>query len=273
MATAYKTVLVEKREAEGIALLTLNRPERLNAIDRELQRELGDALEQVGADDGVRVVVLTGAGRAFCSGADVAGMAGGGGAHDAGAGGAEALRRGFRGPQRLILGLHRMEKPTIAMVNGAAVGAGFDLACACDLRVGSPQARFMVAFTRIGLFPGYGGTWLYARALGSIPKAAELLFTGDWLEAEEAHRHGLLNRLVPAEALEAETMALAQRIAEGPPIAIRLAKMHLYRGLEYDLDTALLMAAASETITLTSEDHREGMAAFREKRKPVYRGR
>lgn len=131
----------------------------------------------------------------------------------------------------------------------------------------------MVAFVRIGLFPGYGGTWLYPRALGSIPKAAELLFTGDWLEAEDAHRFGLLNRLVPKERLEEETLALATRIADGPPIAIRLAKMMLYRGLEFDLETAMLMAAAVETITLTSEDHREGVAAFREKRKPVYKGR
>ena len=272
MAEPYSTILVEKRHDEGIAVVTLNRPDRLNAINSDMQRELGDALEEIDRDDEMRVLVLTGAGRAFCAGADVGRMAGGGGAHDAQRG-AEEVRRGFRGAQRLILGLQRMEKPTIAMINGVAVGAGFDLACACDLRTGSPASRFMVAFVRLGLFPGYGGTWLYPRALGSIPKAAELLFTGDWLEAEEAHRHGLLNRLTSAEELQEETMGLARRIAQGPPIAIRLAKMLLYWGLEFDLETALLMSATAETITLTSEDHREGVAAFREKRQPNFRGR
>jgi len=158
------------------------------------------------------------------------------------------------------------------MINGAAVGGGFDLACACDLRVGSEKARFMVAFTRIGLFPGWGGTWLYPRIIG-IAKSAEMLFTGDFLEAKDAERYGLLNRLVPAEELEGETMALARRIADGPPIAIRLSKLQLYKGLEMDLETAMKVAAACETITLTSEDHKEGVAAFREKRRPQYKGK
>jgi enoyl-CoA hydratase/carnithine racemase len=186
--------------------------------------------------------------------------------------GAEEFRRGFRNIQGVILGLQRLEKPTIAMINGAAVGGGFDLACACDLRVGSEKARFMVAFTRIGLFPGWGGTWLYPRIIG-IPKAAEMLFTGDFLEAKDAERYGLLNRLVTAEELEGETMALARRIADGPPIAIRLSKLQLYKGLEMDLETAMKVAAACETITLTSEDHKEGVAAFREKRRPQYKGK
>ena len=158
------------------------------------------------------------------------------------------------------------------MIHGAAVGGGFDLACACDLRTGSENTRFMVAFTRIGLFPGWGGTWLYPRIIG-IPKAAEMLFTGDFLEAKDAERLGLLNKLVPAADLEKETMNLAGRIANGPPIAIRLAKMQLYKGLEMDLETAMKVAAACETITLTSEDHREGVKAFQAKRKTQYKGR
>ena len=270
MVSSFNTVLVERRD-EHIAWIAMNRPEQLNALSEELVAELGEALEWAAIDDTVRVVVVTGQGRAFSAGADIGGRSGHGEDHTPRT--AEEARLGFRGPHRLILGLHRMEKPTIAMVNGLAVGGGFDLACACDLRVGSPASRFMVAFVRIGLFPGYGGTWLYPRALGSIPKAAELLFTGDWLEAEEAHRSGLLNKLAPEGGLEETTMALARRIAEGPPIAIRLAKNLLYRGLEYDLDTALMMSAATETITLSSEDHREGIAAFREQRKPVFKGR
>ena len=251
----------------------MNRPERLNAISEQMRLELTEAIEDVAADDEMRVLILTGAGRGFCAGVDTSGMAGGQEQEpQSGERSAEELRRRFRIPQRMILGLQRMEKPTIAMVNGVAVGAGFDLTCACDIRIGSPAARFMVAFVRIGLFPGYGGTWLYARALGSIGKAAEMLFTGDFLEAEEAQQCGLLNHLVDAEELEPFTMEMAQKIAQGPPIAIRLAKLMLYKGLEFDLETAMQMAAVAETITLTSQDHREGVAAFREKRPARYRG-
>ena len=129
----------------------------------------------------------------------------------------------------------------------------------------------MSAYVRIGLFPGFGGTWLYPRTLGSLGRAAEMLFTGDFLEADEAHRLGFLNRLVAEEELESTTIELAQRIAAGPPIAIRLSKLMLYKGLEFDLETAMKMAAAGETITLTSRDHVEGVAAFREKRDAEYR--
>ena len=158
------------------------------------------------------------------------------------------------------------------MVNGAAVGAGCDLAMACDMRTGCESTRFMNAFVRIGLFPGWGGTWLYPRVMG-VGRALEFLFTGDFMEAEEAGRLGVLNRLVASEDLEKETMALATRIAEGPPIAMRLAKMQVYKGLNMEFETALNVAAACETITLSSEDHREGVAAFREKRKADFKGR
>jgi 2-(1,2-epoxy-1,2-dihydrophenyl)acetyl-CoA isomerase len=131
----------------------------------------------------------------------------------------------------------------------------------------------MVAYVKIGLFPGFGGTWLYPRMLGSLGKAAEMLFTGDFMEAEEAHRLGFLNKLVPEEELESTTLEMARKIANGPPIAIRLSKLMLYRGLEFDLETAMKMAAAAETITLTSQDHAEGTAAFRESRNPKYEGR
>lgn len=263
---SWETILLEKKE--GIGVLTLNRPERMNALNEKMAAELSQVLQEANLDEEVRVLVVTGAGKAFCTGADVGGMS----AEERKPRGAEEIRRGFRNIQGIILGLHRLEKPIIAMVNGAAVGGGFDLACACDIRTGSEKARFMVAFTRIGLFPGWGGTWLYPRIIG-LPKAAEMLFTGDFLEAKEAERLGLLNKLFPAEELEKETMDLARRIAKGPPIAIRLAKMQLYKGLEMDLETALQVAAACETITLTSEDHKEGVAAFREKRPPQYKGK
>jgi len=263
---SFETILLEKKE--NIGVLTLNRPERMNAMNEQMEAEVVQALKEVDQDDEIRVLVVTGAGKAFCAGADMGRMSG----EERKPRGAEEIRRNFRNIQGMILGFHRLEKPTIAMINGVAVGGGFDLACACDLRLGSENARFMVAFTRIGLFPGWGGTWLYPRLIG-IPKAAEMLFTGDFMEAKDAERLGLLNKLVPAADLEKETMDLARRIANGPPIAIRLAKMQLYKGLEMDLETALKIAAACETITLTSEDHKEGVAAFKEKRKPQYTGK
>ena len=158
------------------------------------------------------------------------------------------------------------------MVNGIAAGAGFDLALACDLRIGSENARFMNAFIRIGLFPGWGGTWLYPRVMG-LGKALEYLLTGDFLEAKEAEKLGVLNRLVPADELEKETMSLARKLAVGPPIAIKLTKLQVYKGLGMDLETALQIAAACETITLSSEDHKEGISAFLEKRQATYHGR
>jgi enoyl-CoA hydratase/carnithine racemase len=266
----YQMVILQVKE--HIAHLTLNRPERLNALTPLLEEELGVAIQEVAKNDDARVLIVTGAGKAFCAGADLEGLAGGKEKTSYNSGHPEEVRRGFSRAQATILGLQRLEKPSIAMVNGPAVGGGFDIACACDIRIGSPRARFMSAFVKLGLFPGWGGTWLYPRVLG-LGKAAELLFTGDFLEAEEAYRIGFLNKLVPDEQLEAATMELAAKIAKGPPIAIRLAKLQLYKGLEMDLETAMQVAAAMEAITLTSHDHREGVAAFKEKREAKFEGR
>jgi 2-(1,2-epoxy-1,2-dihydrophenyl)acetyl-CoA isomerase len=270
MASTEPLVLVEQRDR--IAKVTLNRPDRLNALTPELEEQLARAIRELDRDDETGVIILTGAGRAFCAGADVSGLAGGSRRTQYNTGSLDDVRRAFRSAQEIILGLQRAEKPTIAMVNGVASGAGFDIACACDIRVGSEHARFMAAYIRIGLFPGWGGTWLYPRVLG-LAKAAELIFTGDFLEAPEAYRTGMLNKLVPQAELEAATMEMARKIAAGPPIALRLAKLNLYKGLEVDLETAMKFAAASETITLSSQDHKEGVAAFREKRPPNYQGR
>ncbi len=267
-------ILLEHTDGGRIATLTLNRPDRLNALNAAMVAELDESIVEVSRDDRVRVVILGGAGRAFCAGADTAEMTGGAspGPHAPGDGGPEALRRGFVHAQGVVLGLQRMEKPVIAMVDGVAAGAGFDIVCACDIRMGSTRARFVSAFVRIGLFPGYGGTWLYPRVLG-LGKAAELLFTGDFLSAEEAHRIGFLNHLVEPDDLAEKTSEMAARIAAGPPIALRLSKLMLYKGLEMDLETAMQMAAAAETITLGSRDHAEGVAALREKRTAGYEAR
>tara|TARA_B100001167_G_scaffold9313_1_gene5177 strand:+ start:327 stop:1154 length:828 start_codon:yes stop_codon:yes gene_type:complete len=266
-------LILEKDPVEHIARLTINRPDRRNALHDDATDEMGQAIDDVAADDDIRVLVLTGAGDAFCAGGDLNALQGG---SDPGmwvSENTDDIRRSFRLAQRMILGIQRMEKPVIAMINGVAVGAGFDLACACDIRIASEKARFMVAYVRIGLFPGFGGTWLYPRALGSMGKAAELMFTGDFMEADEGYRLGFLNRLVNEDDLESTTMEIARKIAAGPPIAIRLSKLMLYKGLEFDLETALKMAAAAETITLTSYDHIEGTRAIRESRKPLYEGR
>ncbi|MDA1128667.1 MAG: enoyl-CoA hydratase-related protein [Chloroflexi bacterium] len=269
----YQYVILEKDPVEHIARLTINRADRRNALNDEATDEMGQAIEEVSDDDDIRVMILTGAGGSFCAGGDLNTLKGGADPGVLVSENSDDIRRGFRGSHKMILGLQRMEKPVIAMINGTAVGAGFDLACACDIRIASPAARFMVAYVRIGLFPGFGGTWLYPRTLGSMGKAAELLFTGDFLEADEAYRLGFLNRLVDEDELESTTMQMARKIATGPPVTIRLSKLMLYKGLEFDLETALKMAAAAETITLTSRDHEEGAQAFREKRKPNYEGR
>ncbi|MBI4304076.1 MAG: enoyl-CoA hydratase/isomerase family protein [Chloroflexi bacterium] len=266
----YNTVVLKKED--HITTLLLNRPDRMNAVSPEMAKELLAALGEIDQDEDTRVVVVTGAGKAFCAGADVGGMAGG---NEPGVGSqtAEEQRRWHaRVLGKITVGLQKLEKPTIAMVNGVAVGGGFDVALACDMRIGSENARFMNAFVRIGLFPGWGGTWLYPRVMG-LAKAFEYLFTGDFLEAKEAERIGVLNRMVPAAELEKETMTLARKIASGPPIAIRLMKLQAYKGLQMDMETAVEMAAACESITLKSEDHREGIAAFREKRPAAYKGK
>ena len=263
-------LLIEK--SGRIATITLNRPDKLNSLTPQMAALLASSIAELSHDDAVGVVVITGAGRAFCSGADVGGLGGGAEKSAYTSPSADDVRRGFGTAQEIILGLQRMEKPAIAMVNGIAAGAGFDIACACDIRIGSPDTRFLAAYIRIGLFPGWGGTWLYPRVIG-LAKAAEMIYTGDFLEADEALRVGALNKLVAKDDLKAATMAMAEKIAKGPPIAMRLAKLNLYKGLEIDLDTAMKFAAASETITLTSEDHKEGAQAFREKRAPNYRGR
>jgi len=271
----YSTIIYSK--SEHIATLTLNRPEKMNAINPVMTQEVIQVLNEVDADDEVRVLIITGAGKAFCAGADVGTLPGN--AKNTTAASVDAsrtpedIRRGLVASSGVILPkLQKMQKPTIAMVNGVAVGAGCDLAMGCDLRTGSEDTRFMNAFIRIGLFPGWGGTWLYPRVMG-LGKALEFLFTGDYLEAQEAEKVGVLNKLAKADELMATTMTLAQKIANGPPIAMRLTKMQVYKGLEVDLEIALQMAAACETITLTSEDHKEGVKALREKRRPVFKGK
>ena len=246
---AFQTILFSSEE--GIATITLNRPEFSNAMDQQMANELVEAIRTVSQDEETRVLVLKGAGRAFCTGADAQF-----GKVRTGQVTVEEmkiwpetdreLRRGNipPKPQRYIfLGLQRLDKPTIAVVNGVASGLGYDLALACDIRIGSPQTMFVIGYTTLGVPPDSGGAWLMPRVIG-LSKALEYLFTGDFCPADEAHRIGLLNRVVLAEHLEEEAMGLARRIATMPAIALGLSKLAVYKGLRMNLGTALAFAAA-----------------------------
>ena len=265
----YNTIILDK--SDHIARLTLNRPERLNALNEEMFAELNHALEDVAADTHLRVFIITGAGRAFCASADI---------KDESRGGDQLL--GHKDPyetyqfirampQGVTSKLHNLAIPTIAMVNGLAIGDGFDWVLACDIRVGCENSRFMNAFLQMGLVSNTGSTWLYNRAMG-ISKALELLYTGDWLESEEAKECGVLAHLVSADALEETTMDLARKIASKAPIPNRMVKGMIYRGLTQTLDEHLAEAAQAEVLTLTSQDHIESLASFREKRPPHVKG-
>ena len=268
----FETILVKKEG--GVATLTLNRPQVMNAINFQMFKELLLALRDINEDEDIRVMVFTGTGKAFCSSFDMK-------AEGRAAVGSrllpqmsiEEVRQFARHfPQQVTLGIRNMEKPTIAMVNGLAMADGFDWALACDIRVGSEKARFMNAFVKMALFPNTGMTWLLPRVVG-LGKAMEILYTGDWVEAEEAYRIGILNKLVPSVELEKVTMEFAKRIAKGPAASMRLMKIQTYRGLDMSLEGALELAADGEVIGLTTQDHVEAVAAFLEKREAVFIGK
>jgi 2-(1,2-epoxy-1,2-dihydrophenyl)acetyl-CoA isomerase len=259
---AEPTVLVE--QADGIARLTLNRPEVRNALDLTMREELETALRGLEADPQVRVLVLSGAGEHFCAGGDVKFMQ----AHRMTA--AEGRDR-VEAMNRAILALARFRTPTIAMVDGFAVGAGCNLALACDLVVASDRARFGEIFARIGLIPDGGGIHFLPRRVG-LAKAKELVFTAEVIPAAEAERIGLVNRVVPSAELGPEALGLARRIAEGPSGVHAMAKALLNRSLALDLETSLCWEALAQGMMIESDDHREGLAAFFEKRAPRFSG-
>ena len=262
-----ETVLKEMND--GVLLLTLNRPEKKNAITRAMEHELATALQDIGSDPDLRVMVLKAAGdKVFCSGGDI-------GDPDRAKMGttAQEISTGLAKLYRdIMVPLYELNIPTIASVQGAASSWGFDLVLSCDLRVGSENARFNEGFTRVGLTPATGGVWLLPRVVG-LPKANELIFTADMIHAREAEKLGILNKVVPAEELEKETMELAQKIAKMPPLAIRLSKLQLRRGLQTDFSAALDLAAQCQGICITSEDSKEAISAMMEKREPQFNGK
>jgi 2-(1,2-epoxy-1,2-dihydrophenyl)acetyl-CoA isomerase len=251
-------------EIDGpVATLTLDRPEALNALTVAVKVALREALEAIAADRTVRAVILTGAGRAFCSGQDLAERD----LPDAAPLDVEVRER----YNPIIRALRSMGQPVIAAVNGVAAGAGASLAFACDLRIAAADARFVLAFGRIGLVPDSGATWFLPRLVGAA-RASEIALVGDPISAEEALRIGLVSRVVPAEDLLAEARSLAERIAAAAPLAVALTKGALERAATIDLDEALEGEAKLQGIAGASADHAEGLAAFREKRTPRFTG-
>jgi 2-(1,2-epoxy-1,2-dihydrophenyl)acetyl-CoA isomerase len=255
------TVRVEV--AEGVATITLARPEALNALDRPMKAGLLAALQRVERDAGVRAVILTGEGRAFCAGQDLKEPFGG--EHPT----LEDEVRDRYNP--LILALRRLPKPVIGAINGVAAGAGCSLALACDLRLAAEGASFVLAFGRIGLVPDSGASWFLPRLVGSA-RAAELALVGDALSAADAERLGLVSRIVPGDALLVEARSLAARMTAGSPLALALTKRALAFGETATLEEALANEAYLQGIAGRSADHAEGLAAFREKRPPRFTG-
>ncbi len=261
-------LLIEK---EGpVATLTLNRPERLNAITVAMLERLSAALVECDADPEVRVIVLTGAGRGFCSGLDLQEAAAGTGIGGAEGVGATVARFDLREAPPIVL--HQLDKPTICALNGAAAGYGMDLALGCDIRVAADTAKLAPAFAKRGVLPESGGTWLLPRLLGWA-RAAEVAFTGRTLDAEACLEMGLVNRVVPAELLAKEVRALAEEIAANAPLAVQATKRMMRLGLDETFEANVHHVFLQLLPLFRSRDFCEGVAAFVEKRPPKFEGR
>lgn len=260
----YEHLLIS--ENEGILTITLNRPEKLNAFIGHMRRDLAEALEHAGSDRGVRVVVITGAGRAFCAGGDVAFMAELMQRRDS-----EEFSRILGAGRRVILAIRQMTKPVIASINGPASGAGCNLALACDLRIASSAATFSQSFAKVGLHPDWGGTYFLPR-LVTPNKACEMFFLGDSIDAAEAGRLGIVNQVVSPEELETVTLQFAERLRGSPPIALAAAKHAVYRSQAAELEEMLRSETEAQLRCFESDDGHEGVQAFLERREPKFTG-
>jgi len=258
-----------------IVTLTLDRPDERNAIGSHADcQALVAAVERAAATPEVAVLILTGAGSAFCAGGNLKAMR----ERDPGKDGIGPLdsplatRNNYqRGIQRIPLALWNCELPMIAAINGAAIGAGLDLGLMCDIRIAAQGAKLASSFIKVGIVPGDGGAWLLPRAVG-LSKAAEMMFTGEAISADEALACGLVSRVVPADSLLAEAHALAARIAVNPPQTLRLVKRLLREGQHARLEDLLQLSAAFQALAHETADHREALAAFIDKRTPVFKG-
>lgn len=260
----YEHILTS--ETEGIVTITLNRPDKLNSFIGHMRRDLAEALEHAGSDRNIRVVIITGAGRAFCAGGDVSFMAELMQRRDS-----EEFARILGAGRRVITAIRHMAKPVIAAVNGPAAGAGANLAFACDLRIASTTATFSQSFVKVGLIPDWGGTFFLPR-LVTPNKACELFFLGETIAADEALRLSIVNQVVAPEELESATMQLAGRLRAAPPIALAAAKQAVYASEAADLDEMLRYETEAQLRCFESEDGHEGVRAFLEKRDPQFTG-
>ncbi len=266
-------VLVERRgDKDGILWLTLNRPNKLNALTFPLLRYLREIFVDARFDRSVRCVVITGAGRGFCAGMDMGGNANPDREPPPTSGpDPEGYRLNFRNETETYIAFRRLEVPVIAMINGPAVGAGFDLVSHCDLAVGSTAARYQVAYVKRGVYADLGGFWSLPKILG-WRKAMEMMMTGRFMSAEEAHASGLTNYLVAPDELEAKTMELALEVEAGPPIAQKLGKMLALRTAHLDFDTAMQWSESAIPVVGLSQDSIEGMRAFAGRRETDFKG-
>ncbi len=250
--------------AGKVATLTMNRPEKLNALSGEMITLAIDTLRDLGRDPQIGAIVLTGSGRAFCAGGDVSGMGGGPTT-------LEQSVDGLRAGQELPWLLYTIPKLTIAAVNGHAMGAGLGIACSCDLRIASDKAKFGTAYAKVGFGGDYGTTWQLTRLVGQA-KAKELFILADIIEAQEAQRIGLVNRVVPADDLMAEVNAIAERVANGPLVSFRYMKENVNLAMTQDFRSILDREAMTHIRCGQTDDHKEGVAAFMEKRAPKFKG-
>lgn len=252
----------------GILTVTLNRPEKRNAFGGHMRRDLAEAMERAARDASIRVVVINGAGAAFCAGGDVARMS----ELKEDEFGRDEFSRTLGSARRVVTTIRTMAKPVLASISGMAAGAGFNLALACDIRIASESARFTQSFVKIGLHPDWGGTYFLPRI---VPPniACELFFLGDAIDAGEAYRLGLVNRVVPDEELETETRKLAERLRNAPPASIAAAKLAVYKSTDATLDEMLQYETEAQLRCFATDDAREGIRAFVEKRQPRFMGR
>ncbi len=257
----YQTLLVDI--LDHVAMVRMNRAESMNALEYKLRADLVDCLQTISEDDEVRVVVLIGSGKTFCAGGDLRELR-----HKMKI---DQARKYVHHVSRVILAIQNMEKPVIAAVNGAAMGAGFSIVMACDLVVASEIARFSQSFVHVGLIPDLGGTYFTPRLFG-LQRAKEFAFTGKILSSNEMARLGLINQIVPPQELENKAIELAHQIAEGPPLALGLTKKLLNQSWNSNLDEMLELEVQYQATCMQSEDHMEGIRAFYEKRKPKFKG-
>ena len=264
---SYKTVIMEKRDR--IATITMNRPEKLNAITVQMEADLYDAFIDVDEDDDIRVVVLTGTGRGFCSGEDVAQRPG---QVPGGRKPSSRIVRPVNHSTRMVLALRNIHKPVIAAVNGAAVGQGLSLCLHCDIRIASEKARLGAVWMLRGIPPESFSAYILPQIVG-IPKAIELVFTGRIIEAEEAKEIGLVSNVYPEDKFDEATYELAGQIAKGAPIALALAKKAIYQFPNTCLDAAMQLEAFSLDYAGKTEDREEGLTSFLEKREAIFQGK